>query len=143
MSEGASLRIVRRFAASPAEVWDACIRAGAEWLFFEIRHVPTSSGGASKQEAVVPKANFSTHKTKHAPGVVAGSLLTFIPVCGDFINAELLGSDRQRMLGNIFEKNFLKESLRPEMSAMSFVLMLLILAGVLLYAKVLGTDELG
>lgn len=77
------------------------------------------------------------------PGVFAGSLLTFIPVCGDFINAELLGSDRQRMLGNIFEKNFLKESLRPEMSAMSFVLMLLILAGVLLYAKVLGTDELG
>ncbi len=76
------------------------------------------------------------------PGVFAGSLLTFIPACGDFINAELLGSDNQRMIGNIIEKNFLKESLRPEMSAMSFVLMLLILGGVLLYARVLGTDEL-
>jgi spermidine/putrescine transport system permease protein len=76
------------------------------------------------------------------PGVFAGSLLTFIPACGDFINAELLGSDKQRMIGNIIEKNFLKESLRPEMSAMSFVLMLLILGGVLLYARILGTEEL-
>ncbi len=76
------------------------------------------------------------------PGVFAGSLLTFIPACGDFINAELLGSDRQRMIGNLIEKNFLKEPLRPEMSAMSFVLMLLILGGVLLYARILGTEEL-
>lgn len=71
------------------------IRAGAEWLFFEIRHVPTSSGGASKQEAVVPKANFSTHKTKHAPGVVAGSLASgsasWIGVSKAAIGAELEG----------------------------------------------------
>jgi spermidine/putrescine transport system permease protein len=76
------------------------------------------------------------------PGVFAGSLLTFIPACGDFINAELLGSDGQRMIGNLIEKNFLKDALRPEMSALSFVLMLLILGGVLLYARVLGTEEL-
>jgi spermidine/putrescine transport system permease protein len=76
------------------------------------------------------------------PGVFAGSLLTFIPSCGDFVNAELLGGDRQRMIGNIIEKNFLRENFRPEMSALSFVLMLLILAGVLLYARVLGTEEL-
>lgn len=76
------------------------------------------------------------------PGVFAGSLLTFIPACGDFVNAELLGSDKQRMIGNIIEKNFLKESLRPQMSAMSFVLMLLILVGVLVYARLLGTEEL-
>jgi spermidine/putrescine transport system permease protein len=76
------------------------------------------------------------------PGVFAGSLLTFIPACGDFINAELLGSDKQRMIGNLIEKNFLKEALRPQMSAISFVLMLLILAGVLIYARLLGTEEL-
>jgi spermidine/putrescine transport system permease protein len=77
------------------------------------------------------------------PGVFAGSLLTFIPACGDFINADLLGADGQRMIGNLIERNFLKDALRPEMSALSFVLMLLILGGVLLYAKVLGTEELG
>jgi spermidine/putrescine transport system permease protein len=76
------------------------------------------------------------------PGVFAGSLLTFIPACGDFINAELLGSDKQRMIGNVIEKNFLKEGLRPQMSALSFVLMVLILIGVLLYARILGTEEL-
>jgi spermidine/putrescine transport system permease protein len=76
------------------------------------------------------------------PGVFAGSLLTFIPACGDFVNAELLGGDRQRMIGNIIASNFLREYLRPEMSALSFVLMLLILAGVLFYARLLGTEEL-
>ncbi len=76
------------------------------------------------------------------PGVFAGSLLTFIPSSGDFVNAELLGGDRQRMIGNIISTNFLRENFRPEMSALSFVLMLLILGGVLLYARILGTEEL-
>jgi spermidine/putrescine transport system permease protein len=76
------------------------------------------------------------------PGVFAGSLLTFIPSCGDFVNAEMLGGDRQRMIGNIIEANFAKEVFRPGMSALSFVLMLIILVGVLVYARLLGTDEL-
>ncbi len=76
------------------------------------------------------------------PGLFAGSLLTFIPACGDFINAELLGGDGQRMIGNVIEANFQKEFFRPQMSALSFVLMLLILIGVLTYAKLLGTEEL-
>jgi spermidine/putrescine transport system permease protein len=76
------------------------------------------------------------------PGVFAGSLLTFIPACGDFVNADLLGGDRQQMIGNIISNNFSNPTFRPTMSALSFVLMLLILMGVLLYAKVLGTDEL-
>jgi spermidine/putrescine transport system permease protein len=76
------------------------------------------------------------------PGVFAGTLLTFIPASGDFINAELLGSDKQVMIGNIIEKNFGKEFFRPELSALSFMLMGLILVGVLIYAKVLGTEDL-
>jgi spermidine/putrescine transport system permease protein len=76
------------------------------------------------------------------PGVFAGSLLTFIPASGDFVNAELLGSDKTRMIGNIIEKNFQKDIFRPAISALSFVLMLIILAGVLVYARLLGTEEL-
>jgi spermidine/putrescine transport system permease protein len=76
------------------------------------------------------------------PGVFAGTLLTFIPSCGDFVNAELLGGDRQRMIGNIIEANFAKEVFRPTMSALSFVLMLIILVGVLAYARILGTEEI-
>ena len=76
------------------------------------------------------------------PGVFAGSLLTFIPACGDFVNADLLGGDRQRMIGNVIERNFQQEVFRPQMSALSFVLMLLILLGVLAYARLLGTEEL-
>jgi spermidine/putrescine transport system permease protein len=76
------------------------------------------------------------------PGVFAGSLLTFIPACGDFVNADLLGGTRQRMIGNVIEQNFQNEVFRPQMSALSFVLMLLILVGVLLYARALGTEDL-
>ena len=76
------------------------------------------------------------------PGVFAGSLLTFIPACGDFVNADLLGGDNQRMIGNVIERNFQQEVFRPQMSALSFVLMLLILLGVLLYARLLGTEDL-
>ncbi len=76
------------------------------------------------------------------PGVFAGSLLTFIPASGDFVNAELLGGDGQTMIGNIIERNFGKEFFRPELSALSFVLMAIILVGVLIYARLLGTEEL-
>ena len=76
------------------------------------------------------------------PGVFAGSLLTFIPACGDFVNAELLGGSSQTMIGNIIEANFGKEALRPGISALSFVLMAAILIGVLIYARVLGTEDL-
>lgn len=76
------------------------------------------------------------------PGVFAGTLLTFIPAAGDFVNAELLGSERTVMIGNIIEKNFGKEFFRPELSALSFMLMAIILVGVIVYARLLGTEEL-
>jgi spermidine/putrescine transport system permease protein len=76
------------------------------------------------------------------PGLFAGTLLTFIPAAGDFVNSELLGSDRTVMIGQIIEKNFGKEFFRPELSALSFMLMAMILVGVLLYARLMGTEEI-
>jgi len=76
------------------------------------------------------------------PGVFAGSLLTFIPAAGDFINAEYLGGPNQRMIGNVIQTQFLEIKDYPIAAALSFVLMALILVGVLVYAKVLGTEEL-
>ncbi|WP_426572678.1 ABC transporter permease [Aquihabitans sp. McL0605] len=76
------------------------------------------------------------------PGVFAGTLLTFIPAAGDYINAELLGNVRTGMIGSQISKLFLKESNYPEAAALSFIFMTIITVGVLIYAKVLGTDEL-
>ena len=75
-------------------------------------------------------------------GVFAGSLLTFIPAAGDFVNVEFIGSERQTMIGNVIEKNFTKVFFRPQLSALSFVLMALILVAVLVYARLLGTEDL-
>jgi spermidine/putrescine transport system permease protein len=76
------------------------------------------------------------------PGVFAGTLLTFIPAAGDFINAELLGTPRQSMIGNVIQSKFLAITDYPQAAALSFVLMAIILAMVLGYARALGTEKL-
>ena len=76
------------------------------------------------------------------PGVFAGSLLTFIPAMGDFINAQLLGSPNQQMIGTVIQNQFLEVRDYPLAASLSFVLMAVITLGVLAYARVLGTEDL-
>jgi spermidine/putrescine transport system permease protein len=76
------------------------------------------------------------------PGVFAGVLLTFIPAMGDFINAQLLGTPRQYMIGNVIQSQFLSLRNYPTAAALSFILMGSILVLVLVFARLLGTDRL-
>jgi spermidine/putrescine transport system permease protein len=76
------------------------------------------------------------------PGVYAGSLLTFIPAMGDYVNAELLGSPDTTMIGNVIQNQFLTQNNYPTASALSFLLMAGILIAVAVYARLLGTEEL-
>ncbi len=76
------------------------------------------------------------------PGVVAGTLLTFIPAAGDFINAQLLGSPDNHMIGNVIQSKFLELTDYPAAAAMSFILMAGILIAVFLYARLVGTEQL-
>jgi spermidine/putrescine transport system permease protein len=76
------------------------------------------------------------------PGVVAGTLLTFIPAAGDFINAQLLGSPQNHMIGNVIQSKFLELTDYPAAASMSFVLMAAILLMVALYARAVGTEKL-
>lgn len=76
------------------------------------------------------------------PGVVAGTLLTFIPAAGDYINAELLGSTDQKMIGNVIQSQFLRVLDYPTAAALSFILMAAILALVTLHIRKSGTEEL-
>ncbi|ORA38741.1 ABC transporter permease [Mycobacterium aquaticum] len=76
------------------------------------------------------------------PGVLAGSMLVFIPAVGDFINADYLGSTQTSMIGNVIQKQFLVVKDYPVAAALSMVLMAIILVGVLLYTRALGTEDL-
>lgn len=76
------------------------------------------------------------------PGVVGGTLLTFIPAAGDYINAELLGSTDQKMIGNVVQSQFLRVLDYPTAAALSFILMAAILAMVTLYIRKSGTEDL-
>ena len=76
------------------------------------------------------------------PGLLAGSLLVFIPAVGDFINADYLGSTQTTMIGNVIQKQFLVVKDYPAAAALSLGLMGLILVGVLMYTRALGTEDL-
>lgn len=77
------------------------------------------------------------------PGIFAGTLLTFIPAMGDYVNAELLGqTPSTRMIGNVIQSRFLVNNDYPTAAALSFVLMAGILVAVAVYARLLGTEEL-
>jgi spermidine/putrescine transport system permease protein len=76
------------------------------------------------------------------PGVVAGTLLTFIPSVGDFINAELLGTPNQAMIGNVIQSRYLVVTDYPTAAALSFILMAIILALVAVWARLAGTEAL-
>lgn len=75
------------------------------------------------------------------PGVFAAFLLTFVPATGDYVNADLLGGPGTTMIGNIIQQKFLLELDYPEASALSVILMLVMLVLASLYARVLGTDD--
>lgn len=76
------------------------------------------------------------------PGVVAGTLLTFIPAAGDYVNAAILGSPNTRMIGNVIESRYFKIVDYPTAAALSFTLMAAILILVTIYIRKAGTEEL-
>lgn len=76
------------------------------------------------------------------PGVVSGTLLTFIPAAGDYINARMLGSTNQYMIGNRIQAAFLSERNYPLAASLSILLMLLTLLLVIFYVRRAGTEDL-
>ncbi len=76
------------------------------------------------------------------PGVVSGTLLCFIPACGDFINAQFLGTPNQYMVGNRIQSAFLTEHNYPLAATLSIILMAIVVLMVVVYVRRAGTDEL-
>ncbi|GAA3645775.1 ABC transporter permease subunit [Nocardioides ginsengisoli] len=76
------------------------------------------------------------------PGAVAGTLLTFIPAAGDYINAQLLGSPNQRMAGNVIQQLFTDTGDYASAGALSVILMAIIVILVMMYIRVAGTEDL-
>jgi spermidine/putrescine transport system permease protein len=77
-----------------------------------------------------------------APGIVAGTLLTFIPAAGDYVNAQFLGGVGNRMIGNVIQSLYLSQADYPSAAALSFVLMALIMIAVVIYIRFAGSEAL-
>lgn len=76
------------------------------------------------------------------PGIISGTLLTFIPAAGDYVNVELLGNRNWTMMGNVIQSKFLIIIDYPAAAAISFTLMAIIVTLVVLYVRRVGTEEL-
>lgn len=77
-----------------------------------------------------------------APGIFAGTLLVFIPAIGDYINAQLLGTPKQFMIGNVIQSQYLSVRDYPTAAALSFVVMVIVLILIAIAARLLGTKRL-
>jgi spermidine/putrescine transport system permease protein len=75
------------------------------------------------------------------PGVFAGVLMTFVPVSADYVNATVLGGTNNTMIGNVIQNLYLVNNDYPQAAALSFTLMAILLLGIFLYAKALGTED--
>jgi spermidine/putrescine transport system permease protein len=76
------------------------------------------------------------------PGVVAGTLLTFIPAAGDYVNVQFLGTPNSQMIGNVIESRFLTVLDYPAAAALSITVMTIVLVLVLAYVRRVGAREL-
>ncbi|HYN29902.1 MAG TPA: ABC transporter permease [Dermatophilaceae bacterium] len=135
------------------ETWVAVV-AGLTYNFLPFMVLPIYASLERADARVIEAGGdlyangFTTFRTvtlpMSMPGVIAGTLLTFIPAAGDYVNAELLGSDRStKMVGNVIESQFFRVlGGFPVAAALSFTLMALILAMVFVYVRRFGTEEL-
>jgi spermidine/putrescine transport system permease protein len=92
--------------------------------------------------STTPKAFWKVIFPLSLPGVFAGTLLTFIPAAGDFVNALYLGNPNTTMIGNSIQDQFLVQNNAPVAAAMAFVLMAIITVMVLIYSRFFGTEDL-
>jgi spermidine/putrescine transport system permease protein len=76
------------------------------------------------------------------PGIIAGTLLTFIPAVGDFITPDLLGGPDTLMIGNLIQQQFLSARDWAYGSALSFSLMAILLLGIFFYVRRTGAENL-
>jgi spermidine/putrescine transport system permease protein len=135
------------------ETWMAVV-AGLTYNFLPFMVLPIYASLERADARVIEAGGdlyangFTTFRTvtlpMSMPGVIAGTLLTFIPAAGDYVNAELLGSDRStKMVGNVIESQFFKVlGGFPVAAALSFTLMAMILAMVFIYIRKFGTEDL-
>jgi len=112
-------------------------------LYASLEKVDTRLHEASSDLYANPvKTFFKVTWPLSLPGVVAGTLLTFIPASGDYINADLLGSPNERMVGNVIQSLFTTTNDYALAGALSVILMAIIVVMVLFYIRKAGTEDL-
>jgi spermidine/putrescine transport system permease protein len=105
--------------------------------------IPGAIGGALVGTFLIGQAFIRVTLPLALPGIFAGSLLTFIPAVGDFINAEVIGAGNPDsiMIGNVIQRKFIDSLDYAAASALAFVLVVGVMALVILYTRLVGSEQ--
>jgi spermidine/putrescine transport system permease protein len=142
------------FVADDGEVLDTggSVIAGLTYNFLPFMILPIYASLEAIDERLIEAAKdlyanartafFRVTLPLSAPGVIAGTLLTFIPAAGDYINADFLGGAGQQMIGNVIQSLYIDQRLYPLAAALSFLFMAVILVIVIVYIRFAGSEAL-
>ena len=112
-------------------------------IYASLERIDTSLIEAAKDLYASSRAAFARVTLPLSlPGIVAGTLLTFIPAAGDYVNAFFLGSTQNHMIGNTIQGLYLTQRDYPAAAALSFVLMAVIMVIVFIYIRFAGSEAL-
>lgn len=75
------------------------------------------------------------------PGVIAGSILVFVPSLGAYVTPRVLGGGKQLMLGNLIELQFGQGRNWPLGAALSITLLAIVMIALMAYVRVAKMDE--
>ena len=74
------------------------------------------------------------------PGIIAGSILVFVPSLGAYVTPRVLGGGKQMMIGNFIELQFLAGKNWPLGAALAMVLLIVVMAALLIYTRYANRD---
>lgn len=77
------------------------------------------------------------------PGIIAGSILVFVPALGAYVTPRVLGGGKNMMLGNLIELQFGQGRNWPLGAALAIVLLLIVMIALIVYLRALSREDRG
>jgi spermidine/putrescine transport system permease protein len=124
---------------------DTAILLGMAYVYLPLMVLPIYAS-MEKLDFRLVEAGYDLYATRFAvlrriiiplvkPGIIAGSILVFIPALGAYVTPRVLGGGKNLMLGNLIELQFGQGRNWPLGSALSITLLIIVTAALLLYVR--------
>jgi spermidine/putrescine transport system permease protein len=129
---------------------DGAVLCGLTYVYFPLMVLPIYAS-LEKLDFKLVEAAYDLYATRtrvlrhiilplSTPGIVAGSILVFIPCIGAYVTPRVLGGGKTMMLGNLIEQQFGQARDWPFGSALSITLLVIVMLALLVYVRNASTS---